>query len=631
MSKFNEEEIPLMSRNDADEHKSSTSRRSPIAFRRQVSRGSLDVSGVFGGDSSVRMEPIAALAPLMSNGEKKINRPDSTIKSVPAFAPYMRDKRNRSLGLIRINDFRHWWKLSRLLVRLAGLYVYTQDDEVWDKMVGIKIMKHKGPKKALKLIKRLGQGGPVRVFLKDVQPFTRFVRIVVAAWRYFEASKCRRTEVGVEEAMAFVGNRVSRYLARDAVDWLAGFVVIPIVQNLIEHGYLDKHDWHPASVFIALGVMRAVSPFAASFQGSWLGRVLTRGAFHAGNDRWMTIMRVNDINLTSDDCCEGDEVNPSHPNADLVMLAKRAAVALGKDSSNPDPSPHRATMYMEEFKFRQIGCGSGGYAVYSYREQGMSVLLHVTPYGPAVFDEMPRYVVLEREESIDTREDWSDDLSQFFFSGSPVVEGYCYKGAFFSPYQFAALKSRYDEELLAYANACKLMCTSSKGALPPTDLVSLKAFLEMGRPAKKIKKHKRRQKILQATADKLCQHIKTMMSQRPGGLSRAPAGVILYFEGLDCAGKSSSGHFVQQALERAGYNVEQRRHNKPPTAEDRKKPWMARFDRPDIDGDRTSMMITPRQNVGYGSSTGGRDEEAAMLRIARDNYQALVWVSEPHP
>jgi hypothetical protein len=629
-------EIPLFSRNTADEHKSSTSsskdpapKRSPIQFRRQVSRGSLDVSGVFGGDSALRMEPIAALAPLMDAGEKKVDRPDSTIKSVPAFAPYMRDKRNRSIGLIRINDFRHWWKLSRLLVRLAGLYVYTQDEEVWERMVGIKIMKAKGPKKALKLIKRLGQGGPVRAFLKDVQPFTRFIRIVVAAWRYFEASKCRRTEVGVEEAMAFVGNRVSRYLARDAVDALAAYIVIPVVQNLIENGYVDKHDWHPATVFVILGVMRAVSPFAASFQGSRLGRVLTRGAFHAGNDRWMTIMRVNDINLTSDDCCEGDEVNPSHPNADLVMLAKRAAVALGKDSSNPDPSPRRATKYMEDFNFRQIGCGSGGYAVYTYREQGMTVLLHVTPYGPAVFDELPRYVVLERETSIDTRGNWSDELSQFVFAGSPVVEGYCYKGAFFSPYQFAALKSRYDEELLAYANACKLMCASSKRALPPTDLASLKAFLEMGRPKKKINKHIRREKVLQATADKLCQHIKTMMSQRPGGFSRAPEGVILYFEGLDCAGKSSSGRFVQQALERAGYNVEQRRHNKPPTAEDLKRPWMARFDRPDIEGksSATSMMVTMTQSaMGYGTISD-IDEETPLRRNLGENFQALVWVS----
>jgi hypothetical protein len=237
--------------------------------------------------------------------------------------------------------------------------------------------------------------------------------------------------------------------------------------------------------------------------------------------------------------------------------------------------------------------------------------------------------VLERETSIDTRGNWSDELSQFVFAGSPVVEGYCYKGAFFSPYQFAALKSRYDEELLAYANACKLMCASSKRALPPTDLASLKAFLEMGRPKKKINKHIRREKVLQATADKLCQHIKTMMSQRPGGFSRAPEGVILYFEGLDCAGKSSSGRFVQQALERAGYNVEQRRHNKPPTAEDLKRPWMARFDRPDIEGksSATSMMVTMTQSaMGYGTISD-IDEETPLRRNLGENFQALVWVS----
>ena len=32
-----------------------------------------------------------------------------------------------------------------------------------------------------------------------------------------------------------------------------------------------------------------------------------------------------------------------------------------------------------------------------------------------------------------------------------------------------------------------------------------------------------------------------------------PKGVILYFEGLDCSGKSSTGGLVQAALEQAGY------------------------------------------------------------------------------
>ena len=43
--------------------------------------------------------------------------------------------------------------------------------------------------------------------------------------------------------------------------------------------------------------------------------------------------------------------------------------------------------------------------------------------------------------------------------------------------------------------------------------------------------------------------------QGMGGQCYAPKGVILYFEGLDCSGKSSTGGLVQAALEQAGYQV----------------------------------------------------------------------------
>ena len=54
-----------------------------------------------------------------------------------------------------------------------------------------------------------------------------------------------------------------------------------------------------------------------------------------------------------------------------------------------------------------------------------------------------------------------------------------------------------------------------------------------------------------------------------GGQCYAPKGVILYFEGLDCSGKSSTGGLVQAALEQSGYQVGMRQYNRPPTAEQR--------------------------------------------------------------
>jgi polyphosphate kinase 2 (PPK2 family) len=64
---------------------------------------------------------------------------------------------------------------------------------------------------------------------------------------------------------------------------------------------------------------------------------------------------------------------------------------------------------------------------------------------------------------------------------------------------------------------------------------------------------------------------------------KAPKRVILYLEGLDCAGKSSTGGLICQALEQCGYDVMNAQHNRPPSPEQRAKPWMdrGRFEYPD--------------------------------------------------
>jgi len=59
----------------------------------------------------------------------------------------------------------------------------------------------KNAHRAVRIVKKLGRGGPMKYFLKFVHPFTRSVRILVAVWRWIEAAQCRRGEVGTEEAM----------------------------------------------------------------------------------------------------------------------------------------------------------------------------------------------------------------------------------------------------------------------------------------------------------------------------------------------------------------------------------------------------------------------------------------------
>ena len=159
--------------------------------------------------------------------------------------------------------------------------------------------------------------------------------------------------------------------------------------------------------------------------------------------------------------------------------------------------------------------------------------------------------------------------------GPPVVEGYCYQGAFFSPHHFAELKDMYDKQLLTYETACKQLpkVAAATRLGVPRELSTLKVFLEHGKPGKKRKRNVSERKQLERVVASVSKEIlSTMKKEERQGKANgtlAPKGVILYFEGLDCSGKSSTGGLVQEALEQAGYSVGMRQYNRPPTAEQR--------------------------------------------------------------
>ncbi len=126
----------------------------------------------------------------------------------------------------------------------------------------------------------------MKLFLTTVQPFTRSVRLLTGTWRWVEASPSRRIEVGMEEIMAFIGNRVSRILARLGMDTLVTrSIVLPLQQYLIVNDILGMDDsyyyyyYHPIAVCICLGILRAILPYIASFMGSYIGRKVTRQFF----------------------------------------------------------------------------------------------------------------------------------------------------------------------------------------------------------------------------------------------------------------------------------------------------------------------------------------------------------------
>jgi polyphosphate kinase 2 (PPK2 family) len=366
-----------------------------------------------------------------------------------------------------------------------------------------------------------------------------------------------------------------------------------------------------------MGILRACAPYAASFQGSRLGRVLTRSFFQTANHRWLPIQRIRDLNLAVSQ--ERDEVSE---NADLAKLAKKIAKALGKAQSLGLDGMRGQNEALAEEGFRQVGSGSGGYTVYEchrivrfpggpHDDERQTILLHLTPYGPSLLDVLPRYIVLEKENSQDRRAAWSETIASKQWEGPSVVEGYAYQGAFFSPHHFAEMKETYDKQLLAYDSACKAMAKPGRKAAAPTDLPTLKAFLADGKLPRKRKKNNREFRILQSEVRMVARKLKSMMSSGSKE-GTAPRGVILYFEGLDCSGKSSTGGLVQQALNDAGFHVEMRQYNRPPTVEQKLRPWMDRFELPD----------TSPEEIAAKGETLGNDEN-------RHRHTCVVWDRGP--
>ncbi len=155
----------------------------------------------------------------------------------------------------------------------------------------------------------------------------------------------------------------------------------------------------------------------------------------------------------------------------------------------------------------------------------------------------------------------------------------------------------YDKQLAAYEYACKKLPIVSKNTRhggPPRDLPTLKKFLEAGKRRRKQRKNKREfnelQKVVSSVAKEILALMKKEKKRGEGGDRLAPKGVILYFEGLDCSGKSSTGGLVQAALEQSGYEVGMRQYNRPPTREQRMRPWMDRFEVP---GGSSVLDLTP--------------------------------------
>ena len=346
--------------------------------------------------------------------------------------------------------------------------------------------------------------------------------------------------------------------------------------------FLQPHwDARNRPVIVALGFMRALLPFAMSFQGARFGRQLTFNTYRNANYRWRPTMSIMHFHEDS------GNYQPIALDPHLLSLARAVAEAIGHGK---DPEESRTKL--AAIGFEVFGSGCGGYSVYRKTEGKCKILLNCTPYGPSINDEMPRFILLERRSHFyaDHLHDQCD--ATILDAATPreaKIRGFTYSGAFFSHQEWAALTSRFDDELLCYSNACRIHGTwalpehkrsplLTKQPAPPEDLASLKAFIRSGRQTFQQWVDDRRWREIEREVRKMA---KLIAKYQKKGV--APKRVILYLEGLDCAGKSSTGMLICNALQKCGYDVNLAQHNRPPTPEQRAKPWMdrSRFEFPE--------------------------------------------------
>eukprot|EP00539_Tryblionella_compressa_P014177 CAMPEP_0178819250 /NCGR_PEP_ID=MMETSP0746-20121128/2870_1 /TAXON_ID=913974 /ORGANISM="Nitzschia punctata, Strain CCMP561" /LENGTH=819 /DNA_ID=CAMNT_0020480499 /DNA_START=138 /DNA_END=2597 /DNA_ORIENTATION=- len=545
-------------------------------------------------------------------------------KTNPKLPPVVRFKRHRNFYIFEINQFRHWWKTSRLLVRLSGGYEYCLNNLAWFAMGAFNVKKHKQAKRALKSMKAIGRGGVSREFLQNVHPFTRSVRLLLAIARGWEARVDNRFfEVLVAEAFAFMGNRCSRWIGRKGIDGITKSVLFPISAKFIAP-YLDQNS---RPVIVTMGFIRAILPFALSFQGSRFGRQLTFNTFKYANYRWHPVQSVMKFDKNAG-VYQDMELDP-----ELLGIAHRVAVAIDHGDN-----PVQSRENLLELGFHIFACGSGGHASYRQFVGEKVITLYITPYGPSILDEMPRYIILERRKAVSK----TVNSSIINASAKPqaAICGFTYSGAYFQSQEWAALTNRYQLTLDAYERSCKILGTNTAMrhnnplAGPPRDLQTLKEFIRYGNLPKKQRKDKKRWKNINREVERVARTVAKYQKQ-----GTAPKQVIVYLEGLDCSAKSSTGGLVCSALEKCGYDVRTAQHNRPPNEEQKKKPWMdrGRFEfpedvyGPDEEKPEYTALVWDRGPAGdfvYGSFASLNKTEKKMKYEEFRQYDAMCRVED---
>jgi hypothetical protein len=140
--------------------------------------------GVPGKAPYVEFEVSEVIVALFINGQHGHDLHEHP-KTSPPMCPETRFKRHRNYYIWTLNQFRHWWKTSRLLVRLSGGYENCLDPLKWEAMGTYVVSKRKQGKMALRSMKAIGRGGPSSDFLKTVKPVSgRIIKLSSGASVY---------------------------------------------------------------------------------------------------------------------------------------------------------------------------------------------------------------------------------------------------------------------------------------------------------------------------------------------------------------------------------------------------------------------------------------------------------------
>lgn len=203
--------------------------------------------------------------------------------------------------------------------------------------------------------------------------------------------------------------------------------------------------------------------------------------------------------------------------------------------------------------------------------------------------------------------------------------GVAISGATLSEPLFKTMRDKYRDVVETFEAAL-----DANGKKPlPTTFDALKTFIEGAKSEKAKAKDALEDAQVGAKIDALVAKLEDMKAQ-----GDAPKKVIIYTDGPDGAGKSSTGAIVMQALSKVGYTADVAIF-KAPTAEEREQHWLQRFKDKGVPNDEDVARFWDRGPAGdavYGkkSPTDVKKMAKELLAFEKELAQEGVLLFKAH-